>query len=104
MQSRNHFTTISFPNPVSFEFKKTDDGQKIKLTFDSHIKMKEFVNDVIEKSYVAFNIPTTKSIHVIENSAKGENGEPLDTDDETLLRVKYAYNYKQTAFYIHVIE
>lgn len=104
MQSQNISSMFSFPETVSFEFKKTDDGQKIKLTFYSGIKMKDFIADVIQKSYVAFNIPTTKTIHVIENSKKGENGEPLDTNDETLLSVKYAYNYKQTVFYIRVTD
>lgn len=101
MQSQEHFSELTFPNPVSFNFKKTDDGQTIKLTFYSHIKMKEFIQDVINKSYVGFNIPNTKKIEVIESKNR-EYGAPLDDEDETLLSVKYATNYKYQAFYIRV--
>jgi hypothetical protein len=96
MQNTNHYSMTLFPDPVSFQFKKIDDGQMIKLSFYAHIKMKEFIQEVIQKSYVAFNIPNTKNIEVIEN------GEPLDINDETLISVKYANNYKYTAFHIRI--
>lgn len=101
MQAVNHFSEILFPEYVSFHFKKVDDGQTIKLTFYSHIKMKEFIQDVIEKSYMGFNIPNTKTIQVIDAN-NGENGMVLDSEDETLISVKYAHNYKYKAFYILV--
>ena len=92
-----------FPEFVSFNFKKTDDGRHVKLSFQSHMKMNEFIRDVIEKSYVAFNIPHDKDIEVIETSLQNEMGETLDSNDLTLLRDKYADNYKYVAFYIRVI-
>jgi hypothetical protein len=101
MQFVNHFSGLLFPDPVSFEFKKTDDGKKIKLTFHPHIKMKDFIQEVINKSHREFNIPETKNIEVVEAS-KRETGAALDSEDETLLSVKYAYSYKYQAFYIRV--
>ena len=102
MQTQDNFSTLFFPDTVSFQFKKADDGQTIKLSFHSHIKMSEFIQDVIEKSYIAFNIPDTKKIEVID-SVKGEDGDPLESEDDTILSVKYANNYKNKAFYIRVV-
>lgn len=92
----------AFPEVVSFIFKKTDDGTDVKLSFHSHMKMDEFVRHVIEKSYLAFNIPHNKDIEVIETSTQNEAGEALDPNDTIMLRDKYANNYKYVAFYIRV--
>lgn len=89
-----------FPEIVSFTFKKVDDGATVKLSFNSSIKICDFVEDVIAKSYIAFQIPEDKKIEVIEAGPKKELGEPLDTNDNTLIRDKYAHNYKTIAFYI----
>lgn len=101
MQTQNHFSRESFPEYVSFDFKNTDGGQTIKLTFYSHIKMKEFIQDVTEKTRIIFNIPTSRNIEVIDSENR-ENGIALDIEEQTLLSVKYSNNYKHKAFYIRV--
>jgi hypothetical protein len=91
------------PDVLSFDFKNIKDGVTTKLTFYSAMKMNDFIIDVKEKIRHIHNVYTYEKIEIIE-AEKGEQGEPLDIEnDETLLRDKYARNYKQVAFYVRVL-
>lgn len=98
-----HSSLYRFPEIVSFTFKKVDDGSTIKLAFESHIKMHDFIEDVIAKSHFAFQIPENKNIEIVEAGPKKEQGDPLNATDNSLIRDKYAYNYKTVAFYVRTI-
>jgi len=99
MKKQNYFSDYSFPNQVFFHFKKLDDGQYINMTFNSDMKMNDFLQDVIEKCQFAFNISPKKTIEIIEERP---DGAILDEKDETLLKDRYQYNYKSMCFYIGV--
>lgn len=99
MKRQNYFSDYSFPNYIIFPFKKLDDGQYINMTFNSDIKMNEFLQDVIEKCRFAFNIPPKKTIEIIEAIP---DGHVLDETEETLLKDQYQYNHKNMCFYIRV--
>ena len=92
-----------FPEIVSFTFKNVNDGSTIKLAFHSHVKMCDFVEDIIAKSHIAFQIPENKNIEIVEAGEKKEHGDALNANDNTLIRDKYAYNYKNVAFYVRTI-
>lgn len=95
--------SYSFPEVVTFYFKNTSNGFTTKLLFDSSTKISDFIKNIDEKSKILFDIPQEKPIEIVEAGEKGENGDALDPNDETLLCDKYRNNYKYVSFYIRTV-
>lgn len=93
------FLNLMFPSVISFVF-TTANQNKVKLSFNSSMKICDFIKDVTEKAYIAFNIPNNKILEIIEINENNAYGVPLDPDDQANLCEKYAKNYKKISFFI----
>lgn len=93
------FFNILFPSVITFEFTVAN-GSIVNLSFNSSMKICDFIKDVNEKAYISFNIPNSKNLDIVEINKNSAYGIPLDPNDETTLCEKYADNYKQISFFI----
>jgi len=95
----HRFTQLLFPNVVSFEF-RISNGQMVKLSFPSNIKICDFIKDISEKAIHAFGFPKNQKLEIVEISNKNAYGITLNIEDQTMLCERYVNNYKNVSFFI----